>query len=162
MVDSHPRTQRLCSPWPAVGKQQPLKDPIGSPKISDFQLNCACVASKPNMASSSPLYALKAVGKKNIILKEKHLAIFKLVFHDIQDVRAVLPTGFGKCLIYQTFAPFADFLTIRNQLNLVIQSSHCISPLNVLIKETGLRKCILKADRLASDCQDIEEDSDSS
>ena len=42
---------------------------------------------------------------------------------------------------------------------MVIQSSHCISPLNALIKETGLRTCILKADRLASDCQDIEEDS---
>ena len=114
------------------------------------------------MASSSPLNALKAVGKKNITLKEKHLAIFKLVFLDKQDVHAVLPKGFGKCLIYQTFAPFADFLTVRNQLSVVIESSYCISPLNALIKETGLRTCILKADRMASDCKDIEEDSVSS
>ena len=44
----------------------------------------------------------------------------------------------------------------------VIQSSHCVSPLNALIKETGLRTCILKADRVASDYQDIDEDSVSS
>ena len=90
------------------------------------------------MASSSPLYALKAVGKENITLKEKHLAVFKLVLLDKQDGQAVLPSGFGECLIYQAFAPFADFLT-------VIQSSHCISPLSALIKETGLRTCILIA-----------------
>lgn len=42
---------------------------------------------------------------------------------------------------------------------MVIQSSNCILPLNGLIKEMGLRTYILKADRVASDCQDIEEDS---
>ena len=42
---------------------------------------------------------------------------------------------------------------------MVIQSSNFISPLNALIKETGLRTYILKADRVASGCQDIEEDS---
>ena len=38
----------------------------------------------------------------------------------------------------------------------VIQSSHCVSPRNAQIKETGLRTCILKADRVASDYQDID------
>ena len=90
------------------------------------------------------------------------MAIFKLVLLDKKDLQAVLPTGFGSSLIYQTFAPFTDFLTVRNQLNVVIQFSHCISPLNALIKETGLRAYILKADRVAWDCQDIEEVSVSS
>lgn len=42
---------------------------------------------------------------------------------------------------------------------MVIQSSNFILPLSGLIKETRLRTYILKADRVASDCQDIEEDS---
>ena len=50
-------------------------------------------------------YALKAVGKDNVTLKKK-MAIFKLFLLDKQDVQAVLPTGFGKCLIYHTFAPW--------------------------------------------------------
>ena len=44
---------------------------------------------------------------------------------------------------------------------MVIQYSNCILPLNGLIKETELSTYIriLKADPVASDCQDIEEDS---
>ena len=71
------------------------------------------------------LFTERAVGKENVTLKEKQLAIFKFVLLDKKNVPAVLPKGFGKSLIYQTFAPFADFLTVRNQLNVVIQSSHC-------------------------------------
>ena len=29
--------------WPAVGNERPWKDPIWSPKIADFRLNCACL-----------------------------------------------------------------------------------------------------------------------
>ena len=66
-------------------------------------------------------------------------------------------------------ALFADFIerdesTERGKSIVIV-----ISPLNVLIKgqvtklrETGLRACILKADHVASDCQDIEEVSISS
>ena len=107
---------------------------------------------------------MKAVGKQNITLNEKQLSILKLIVLEKKDVLAVLPTGFGKSLIYQTIAPFADFIerdesTERDKSIVIV-----ISPLNALIKdqvtklrETGLRACILKADRVASDCQDIEE-----
>ena len=71
------------------------------------------------------LFTERAVGKENITLKENQVAIFSLVLLDKKDVQAVLPKGFEKSLIYQTFAPFADFLTVRNQLNVVIQSIHC-------------------------------------
>ena len=72
------------------------------------------MAAKPNRASSlteeAVNYALKAVGKQNITLKEKQLSILKLIVLEKKDVLAVLPTGFGKSLIYQTIAPFADFI----------------------------------------------------
>ena len=106
---------------------------------------------------------MKAVGKKDITLKEKQLSILKLIVLEKKDVLAVLPTGFGKSLIYQTIAPFADFIERGKSIVIVI------SPLNALIKdqvtklrETGLRACILKADRAASDCQDTEKVSVSS
>ena len=70
------------------------------------------MAAKPNMVSPSTKeavnYALKAVGKQNIMLKEKQLSILKLIVLDKKDILAVLPTGFGKSLIYQIIAPFAD------------------------------------------------------
>ena len=69
----------------------------------EFQLNCACGAPNPNSASSSTEkaanYALKAVGRKNITLKEKQLVILKLAVFDKKDVLAVLPAGFGKFLV---------------------------------------------------------------
>ena len=84
----------------------------------------------------------------------RRLSILKLIVLEKKDVLAVLPTGFGKSLIYQTMAP-----TERGKSIVIV-----ISPLNALIKdqvtklrETGLRACILKADRVASDFQDIEE-----
>ena len=65
---------------------------------------------------------------------------------------AVLPTGFGKSLI----APFADFIEPGKSIVIVT------SALKALIKdqvtrlgEKGLKSCILKADRVASDCQDM-------
>ena len=112
---------------------------------------------------------MKTVGKENITLKEKQLSILKLTILDKKDVLAVLPTGFGKALIYQTIAPFADFIEPDESTECGKSILIVISPLNVLIKdqvtklrETGLRACILKADRVASDCQDIEEVSISS
>ena len=66
-------------------------------------------------------------------------------------------------------APFADFIEPGESTECGKSILIVISPLNVLIKdqvtklrETGLRACILKADRVASDCQDIEEVSISS
>ena len=42
----HPRTQGLRSSWPAGVKRATWKDPIWSPELADFQLNCACPAFK--------------------------------------------------------------------------------------------------------------------
>ena len=96
-------------------------------------------------------FALQVIGIENITIKEKQMQILR-----IKDALAVLSTGFGKSLIYQLIAPFADFMdsgfrsTETNSIVLVV------SPLNPLIRdqvtklrECGLRACILKGDHVA-------------
>ena len=89
------------------------------------------------------------------------MQILRNVNVEKKDVVAVLPTGFGKSLVYQIMPPFADFMdsgfrpTETNSIVLVIL------PLNALIRdqvtkvrECGLKACILKADRVALDGED--------
>ena len=91
-------------------------------------------------------FALKVIGRENVTLKEKQMQILRIVIVEKKDVLAVLPTGFGKSLVYQLMAPFADFMdsgfspTETNSIVLVI------SPLNALIRDqvTKLRECGLK------------------
>ena len=91
-------------------------------------------------------FALKVIGRENVTLKEKQMQILRIVIVGKKDVLAVLPTGFGKSLVYQLMAPFADFMdsgfspTETNSIVLVI------SPLNALIRDqvTKLRECGLK------------------
>ena len=45
-------------------------------------------------------YALEVVGKENFALKRQQLEILQLITIEKKDVLAVLPTGFGKSLIY--------------------------------------------------------------
>ena len=45
-------------------------------------------------------YALEKLGKSNLALKEQQYQILKAVVMMKRDVLAVLPTGFGKSLIY--------------------------------------------------------------
>ena len=55
-----------------------------------------------------------------------------------KNVLFVLPTGFGRSLVYQLMAPFADFMdsgfrpTETNSIVLVV------SPLNALIRDQGV------------------------
>ena len=47
------------------------------------------------------------------ILGRKITCVHKLVVLERKDLLAVLPIGFGKSLIYQTTALFADFIDRR-------------------------------------------------
>lgn len=89
-------------------------------------------------------------------LKEKQYEALKAVVLTNRDVLAVLPTGYGKSLIYQLLPLVLDFFTangspVRKSTVIVI------SPLNALmrdqivkLKEGGLNVCVLKGDRMAS------------
>ena len=68
---------------------------------------------------------------------------------------AVLPTGYGKSLIYQLLPLVLDFFTANGS---PVRESTVIvtSPLNALmrdqivkLKEGGLNACVLKGDRVA-------------
>ena len=54
-------------------------------------------------------FALQVIGRENVCLKEKQMQILRTVIVEKKDVLAVLPTGFGKSLVYQLMAPFTDF-----------------------------------------------------
>ena len=120
---------------------------------------------KKIMASSSVAegvhFALEVIGRENVTLRDKQMQILKNVIVEKKNVLAVLPTVFGKSLVYKIMPPFADFMdsgfrpTETNSIVLVI------SPLNALIRdqvtkvrECGLKACILKADRVALDGED--------
>ena len=54
-------------------------------------------------------FALQVIGRENVTLKEKQMQILRTVIVEKKDVLAVLPTGFGKSLVYHLRPPFADF-----------------------------------------------------
>ena len=55
-------------------------------------------------------YALGEVGRANITLKPKQEEILKIIALKQKDVLAVLPTGYGKSLIYQIIPPLMDYM----------------------------------------------------
>ena len=93
---------------------------ILSPQIADFRLHCAESKVKPKMAETSGpdtflegvKYGLEKVGKANITLKQKQEEILKIIALTQKDVLAVLPTGYGKSLIYQIMPPLMDYMII--------------------------------------------------
>ena len=46
-------------------------------------------------------YGLNILGKGDLVLKDKQLEIIRYITLEKRDVMAVLPTGYGKSLVYQ-------------------------------------------------------------
>ena len=87
----------------------------------DSQINSACSRQAEKMApvSNSDFdeavkFALSKRGSPNFSLKSKQLQAIKAVVQQKRDVLAVLPTGYGKSLIYQLLPDMFNFLTQRN------------------------------------------------
>ena len=77
-------------------------------------------------------FALQVIGRENVTLKEKQMQILRTVIVEKKDVLAVLPTGFGKSLVYRLMAPFADFVETGFRSTENISIVLVVSPLNVL------------------------------
>ena len=99
-------------------------------------------------------YALRVLGKENLTLKQaQRHAIYQIVSEG-KDVLAVLPTGFGKSLVYQILAPIFDCLNCGMEPDDKQKSSVVIvvSPLNALIQDQisklsdKISVCVAKAD----------------
>ena len=127
-----------------------------SPQIADFRLHCAESNVKSKMAErSSPdkflegvRYGLEKVGKANITLKQKQEEILKIIALTQKDVLAVLPTGYGKSLIYQIMPPLMDYMDSGQRPTQKKSIALVVSPLNALIrdqltklKQSGLKAC---------------------
>ena len=46
-------------------------------------------------------HGLNILGKADLVLKDKQLEIIRYITLEKRDVTAVLPTGYGKSLVYQ-------------------------------------------------------------
>ena len=147
-------------------------DGILSPQITDFRLHCAESRANPKMSERSVpdtflegvKYALEKVGKANITLKQKQEEILKIIALKQRDVLAILPTGYGKSLIYQIIPPLMDYMDSGKRPTQNKSIVLVVSPLNALIrdqvmklKQSGLKACILKGDRVEGDEEGKEE-----
>ena len=94
--------------------------------------------------------------------KKSSTKFLKSVVIDNKDVLAVLPTGYGKSLIYQLLAPTYNFMDFAGSPGGKKSTVIVISPLNALIRdqivkmrEGGLNVSVLRGDRV-----DTEDDHD--
>ena len=143
--------------WPA---------PIFSPRFTDFRSFCAVSSLFFKMADQVKIdlfhevinFGLEILNFSDISLKEKQYEVLKLLVVDKKDVLAVLPTGYGKSLIYQLLPPVSNFMNCGGRSNAQNSSVLVISPLNALIQDQilkmtkgALNVCVLKGDRLTGD-----------
>ncbi|XP_044168211.1 probable ATP-dependent DNA helicase RecS [Acropora millepora] len=110
-------------------------------------------------------YALGEVGRANITLKPKQEEILKIIALKQKDVLAVLPTGYGKSLIYQIIPPLMDYMDSDQRPTQKKSIVLVVSLLNALIKDqvtklkqSGLKACILKGDRVEGDEEERKEE----
>lgn len=129
------------------------------------------IKSKPKMAERSPdtflegvKYGLEKLGKANITLKPKQEEILKIIALTQKDLLAVLPTGYGKSLIYQIMPPLMDYMDSGQRPAQKKSIVLVVSPLNALIrdqvtklKQSGLKACILKGDHVEGEEEERKE-----
>ena len=72
-------------------------------------------------------------------LKEKQLECISSIVCDGRDVLAVLPTGYGKSIIYQILPDVFDIM-LGTEKSMVL----VISPLNALLKDGGISACMIQ------------------
>ena len=76
-------------------------------------------------------YSLTKCGTPDLQLKGKQFEAVKAVVHQKKDVLAILPTGYGKSLIYQVLPNMFNFLRNDELQSIAI----IVSPLTTLMVE---------------------------
>ena len=102
-------------------------------------------------------FGLEILSVADLQLKEKQYDVVKCVVLDNKDVLAVLPTGYGKSLIYQLLPPVFNFMARGGKPEGEKSAVIVISPFNALIRDQivkmrvgGLSVCVLRGDRVAT------------
>lgn len=75
-------------------------------------------------------YALEILGKNGIMLKEAQYECLEAIVCRSKDVLAVLPTGYGKSLIYQSLPLIYDYVESSTSSLVIV-----VSPLNALMQD---------------------------
>ena len=79
-------------------------------------------------------FSLKKLGRPDLELKREQFEAIRAACVERKDVLAVLPTGFGKSLIYQILPAIFDFLRSRRDKQEENSVIIVVSPLNALMK----------------------------
>ena len=112
---------------------------------------CACVTNMEALFHEAIEFSVKKLGMKD--LKKEQYDALRAICVEKKDVLAVLPTGFGKSLIYQVLPTMFDYM--RNGCEPVDAKQNSIviivSPLNALMRnqmqklERVLNVCVLQS-----------------
>ena len=97
---SHSRPQRLRSIWPApwIETSDGLQFSVRDSRTSDLSAQSRAFIKMVDQAINFQNFS-------DITLKEKQFEVLKLLVVEEKDVLAVLPTGYGKSLIYYLLPP---------------------------------------------------------
>ena len=96
-------------------------------------------------------FSLEKLGKPNLELQREQFEAIRAACVERKDVLAVLPTSFGKFLIYQILPAIFDFLRSRRDKQEENSVVIVVSPLNALIKgqlkklEGFLNVCVVQS-----------------
>ena len=96
-------------------------------------------------------YSLEKLGHPERKLKKEQYEAIRAIFVEKKDVLAVLPTGFGKSLIYQVIPSVFDFLRSGREPEKEDSGVIVVSPLNALMRdqvrklEEFLTVCVLQS-----------------
>jgi len=93
------------------------------------------MADQMNLFHKALDFGLEMLIIADLQLKEKQYDVVKCVVLDNKDVLAVLPTGYGKSLIYQLLPPVFNFMARRGKPEGKKSTVIVISPLNALIRD---------------------------
>ena len=100
----HSRPQRLRSIWPApwIETSGRLQFSVRDSRTSDLSAQSRAVIKMVDQAIN---FGQEIQNFSDITLKEKQYEVLKLLVVEEKDVLAVLPTGYGKSLIYYLLPP---------------------------------------------------------
>ena len=100
-----------------------------------------------NMAESRIDIALKNAGIPDIILKPEQVKCFEYILQGYDVIAAVLPTGFGKSLLYQLLPDILPMKTIQNIVIVVCPLTSIIEDQLKVLKDMGINASVFRSKR---------------